>query len=328
MSSELEKHYSKTRSLDAHREVTPAVGPADYELSTAFNRLADYYESTPSLFSQKFVELVNGHRTLLRRLLLHAIESADWLDPHGLGLKGLPGWWREAMDPDCWVNEGYLEDPDTSSAARAEFQDLNDLIHEVKAMAHHWGLRSDWGPALIFQNAVIGSQVRSPRFRTHEWDTLPTVGQKDAYPNPIPVFVSSGGPNIVVEARYRPEIYGHDEFKNLLMAEIEPQMKTVEEQALRRGKELIPYKPALEYYIWWLYLAICPDPNLGRPLIYREIADRHYYREIEERHCTETHEPIGEDTVSKAIGGKKGLAIRLGITLPNKQGRPPAHKKT
>ena len=62
-------------------------------------------------------------------------------------------------------------------------------------------------------------------------------------------------------------------------------------------------------HIHWLFLAICPDENTGRPLYYQEIADR---------------EPTSDDgldtsTVNKAV---TRLAILLDIDLGKRLGRP------
>ena len=145
----------------------------------------------------------------------------------------------------------------------------------------------------------------------------------DADAEPRSVFVQTKDIKIEVIVRYQPEKHEHDAYKKQLMETIEAQVETVmkgaEERALRPGMERVSNNPALEYHTWWLYLAMCPDPEKGRPLRFHEIADRHKLGD---------RRPYGEDTIAKAIGGKDGLASRLGITLPYKQGRPQTSEKT
>lgn len=306
--------------------IRSSMGVAGDRIRWAFSHLVEHYRANGS-FMNDFSELVDRHSRMFECIgLKGGVEGSVGDIPFGLGPLGLPNWWNEVLNSGRSVRKGDPHDLDSSrrSAERSPAKQLQEAVCEIKAMADRWGLRAPWGPALILQNAVMGTLFSPPTFRSWEvWSrSLPQkkVDLKDimrVFPGIIRETEESSETEetpqtafvdcrlIILVEHYDPMLQSDKQFLDVVRQKAESQMKSVKEILVGAGMELLPKKSSLDAHVRWLYLHICPQPDWGRPYGWREIATREHYN-------------IG--VITRPV---KALARDLNISLPKlPAGRP------
>lgn len=207
----------------------------------------------------------------------------------------------------------YMERESRNTHLRCYRQELVDLCNK-------WGLRCEWAPAWIHASyvervtqvvpaeelkAIVDkvSEGHRPRLR-HIWSL--SIGTWLA-----------GEPRIHIDIPYDP--WPVDNWKDVHEAvdkEACRQRDEIRAQYVQAGFSLKKKRPSLALHVEWLYLAICPQPDTGKPLGWTEIKRF--------KDWPGKGEFLTPSAIQKAVDP---LAAELGIDLPDdlKAGRPPKY---
>jgi hypothetical protein len=162
---------------------------------------------------------------------------------------------------------------------------LDDLVKECQAR----GVKvSPWLTS-------IAQRTTFPKVRVFFSDSLPKTVQVDSQV-------------IFVVDSYNPSRETREGFLNRATKELRRQADEVEAAFKSAGLETMTGKSEMERHIYWLYLAISPDPDLGRAMNSEEIAGE-----------DASEKGLESSAVRKAVDK---LARDLGIKLAGKRGRP------
>jgi hypothetical protein len=194
-----------------------------------------------------------------------------------------------------------------------------ETLEKTEALAYRWGLRAPWAALLVLQLAIgnVRSQPEKPSFIydfsplwgeiVKEIDLKPIWDIIGPIPEGTPLTVNGPRDVVLLALNYRPEAESRDDFLKRVRRAARTAMDEIEEDLSHSvGLERAGVRSELRSHVRLLYLAICPDPGLGRPLTNEEIVLREHVE--------------NETTVSKAVNSIAGL---LDIHTGRRPGRPP-----
>jgi hypothetical protein len=216
-----------------------------------------------------------------------------------------------------WHDRGWAK----ARAVANGWPDLRGYPEELEALADRWGLRCDWAPTWLhaclieclypelpfsqglslvpFQvNSDLQSIIETVR---GEYDICIKV-RYEPYP---PVVLRDPSQDLATIDWKRDFIKAREKAKEEALEQLGEQMDEIDRRHLDRGYIRRDTEPELGCHIHWLYLRICPQPDIGRPWGYRKIADTYV---------------VGKTTVRDAV---LALACEMGITLPKLPAGPP-----
>ncbi|OGO08457.1 MAG: hypothetical protein A2Y61_01760 [Chloroflexi bacterium RBG_13_60_13] len=209
-----------------------------------------------------------------------------------------------------WHDKGWAK----ARAAANGWPALHGYPEELEALAEEWGLRSDW--AAPWLHACLMQHLYPDLASSEALSLIPVnfSGDLDS------VFEAVRGENVIcIQVRYAPYpprvrrdpsqdlatvdwkrdfIPPRQKAKEEAMSQLEQQMDEMDRRYLNRGYGLRDTEPELMRHVHWLFLRICPQPDIGSPWGYQKIADAHV---------------VGKTTVRDAV---LALAREMEINLP------------
>ena len=191
---------------------------------------------------------------------------------------------------------------------------LRRYRQELIDLCNRWGLRCEWAPAWLhasYVGRVRGSTsaeelaaLDQESFRLRRFRSLGMWG---------------GGSHIRIDIRidipYDPVFDDWDDVVKRIVEEATRQGNEIRTQFVQASFSLKKKRPSLALHVDWLYLAICPQPDTGKPLGWSEIGR---FRDWGKGPYL---------TPSAVQKGVEPLAAELGLELPDdlKAGRPPKY---
>jgi len=254
-----------------------------------------YYEVGAPGFMADLSAIFQRYRAPIAQLAVakfpEEVLSYYWYPRHDQG-------WAKA----CVVANGWL--------------DLRYYPRELLAVAEGWGLRCDWAAPWLHACLV-----------EHLYPDLPSSEELSLIPMNLntdldSAFESVRGEDIIcLKVRYKPTppmvlrdpshdlatidwkrdfIKVREKTAAEAIKQLNEQMDEIDRKYLGRGYRLRDAEPALSRHIHWLYLHICPQPDIGRPWGWQKIADT-----------------FGIPSKTSVRNPVLALAREMGITLPD-----------
>lgn len=288
----------------------------------AFSLLIRFYSQNKD-FMKEFESFVDNHRSVLE-LLASSLRWPNGPNPSMVQFDQLEQWASSLNDQtylQLWEHRYADEKTNACGYMHPFLNQIRLAMTMATELSNRWGLKAGWGPGLIIQTATLSLKFPQPRFMPSVfwggWTPRKKVDLSrlaSVIPGEIPESAEIDATLVLITDNYDPTEESWKSFERRALQILRQQRREIEDIMKDIGREKAGGKTSLDDHVRWLYLAICPNTEKHRPLYYSEIADSI---------SDEGESVLDENTISKAIGGKGGLASFLGINLPHARGRPP-----
>ena len=300
----------------------PTMRFPDARLHEAIRALVQRY-AKHSDFMDAFEGFVTLHHETITMLAALPYWPKGPRPPHRRA--SYRSWFNGIFNDRYWRRwSGLPVSPETTASMRNEdgvIEQTRSLVNEAIKFALDWGLRADWAAGLVVNSALYSVQLDQTYFGSVEtagaWSgrrSVDTGSLSQVLGVDLPTELNVDATAILIVDHYDPTLETWDAFQKRILVDLRSQRDEIEQDMEETGWKKSSGKSSLDDHVAWLFLAIFPDPELGRPLYFLEIAD---VLSDQSEHIPD------ENSITRAISGTGGLAAQLGIELPHSQGRPP-----
>ena len=211
----------------------------------------------------------------LRRLLM----AYYWRNPQFMAdLSAVMEKWRDSLtqeiaewkrQADDWTPWERHQEPDKPILGPPAYQE------ELAALADRWGLRCPWALPWLHYCLVMHLMVDAPDSRLcpimPNLDIIPANLERTRNKKTIRIEVEyHPWPHILFDG---PPRLAPQKAIDEAIRQVKQQIDEIHNEYVRQGYVRRDTEPALADHVYWLYLRICPQPDIGRPWGYEKIGN-------------------------------------------------------